>query len=79
VVARLRRIEGQVAGIVAMIEGGRDCADVVTQVAAVSRALDRAGFKIVSSGIAQCAAAAERGEQPPMDQARLERLFLALS
>jgi DNA-binding FrmR family transcriptional regulator len=79
VVARLRRVEGQVAGIVAMIESGRDCADVVTQVAAVSRALDCAGFKIVSSGIAQCAAAAERGEDPPMDQARLERLFLALS
>lgn len=37
-----------------MIENGRDCTDVVTQPAAVSRALDRAGFKIVASGVRQC-------------------------
>lgn len=37
-----------------MIENGRDCTDVVTQPAAVSRALDQAGFKIVASGVRQC-------------------------
>ena len=79
VLARLRRISGQVSGIIAMIEDGRHCADIVTQVAAVSRALDKAGFKIVSSGIQQCAAAVERGEEPPMDVERLEKLFLSLS
>ena len=34
-----------------MIEEGRDCADVVTQLAAASRALDRAGFKIIATGL----------------------------
>lgn len=44
VIKRLRRAEGQIRGVIAMLEEGRDCSDVVTQLAAVSRALDRAGF-----------------------------------
>ncbi len=51
VLNRLRRAQGQLAGVISMIEQGRDCKDVVTQLAAVSRALDRAGFKIVATGI----------------------------
>ena len=39
---RLRRAEGQIAGVLRMLESGRDCKDVVTQLAAVSRALDKA-------------------------------------
>jgi DNA-binding FrmR family transcriptional regulator len=54
VIKRLRRIEGQVGGIIRMLEQQRDCADVVTQLAAASPALDRAGFKILSSGMQQC-------------------------
>ena len=46
VLNRLRRAQGQLAGVISMIEQGRDCKDVVTQLAAVSRALDKAGFKI---------------------------------
>ncbi|MFD7019050.1 metal-sensitive transcriptional regulator [Streptomyces sp. NPDC059161] len=75
---RLRRAQGQLAGVIAMIEAGRDCKDVVTQLAAVSRALDRAGFKIVASGMRQCLATAEGGA-PPMSEAELEKLFLALA
>ena len=78
VINRLRRAQGQLAGVIAMIEAGRDCKDVVTQLAAVSRALDRAGFKIVASGMRQCMAAAD-GETPPMSEAELEKLFLALA
>jgi len=78
VLNRLRRAQGQLAGVIAMIEAGRDCKDVVTQLAAVSRALDRAGFKIVASGMRQCLAAAD-GDTPPMTEAELEKLFLALA
>jgi DNA-binding FrmR family transcriptional regulator len=78
VLNRLRRAQGQLSGVIAMIEAGRDCKDVVTQLAAVSRALDRAGFKIVASGMRQCLAAAD-GTQPPMTEAELEKLFLALA
>ena len=45
VLTRLRRAHGQLGGVIAMIEQGRSCRDVVIQLAAVSRALDRAGFK----------------------------------
>ena len=78
VLNRLRRAQGQLAGVIAMIEAGRDCKDVVTQLAAVSRALDRAGFKIVASGMRQCLVAAD-GEAPPMSEEELGKLFLALA
>jgi DNA-binding FrmR family transcriptional regulator len=67
VIKRLRRAEGQIRGVIGMLEEGRDCADVVTQLAAVSRALDRAGFKIVASGLQQCLTTAEAGKDPRLD------------
>lgn len=79
VMNRLKRIQGQVAGIVAMIESGRDCTDIVTQLAAASKALDRAGFKVVANGLAQCAAAQERGEATEMTVEKMEKLFLSLA
>ncbi len=74
-IKRLRRAEGQVAGVIRMLESGRDCKDVVTQLAAASKALDRAGFAIVASGIRQCVSDPDGG----MDQAEMERLFLSLA
>jgi DNA-binding FrmR family transcriptional regulator len=79
VITRLRRIRGQIDGVITMIEDGRSCADVVTQIAAASRALDRAGFKVVASGLMQCATAEDRGEQPEMSRLELEKLFLSLA
>ncbi|MFG2029373.1 metal-sensitive transcriptional regulator [Streptomyces sp. NPDC048825] len=76
---RLHRAQGQLAGVIAMIESGRDRKDVVTQLAAVSRALDRAGFKIVAGGMRQCLAEQQDGFAPPMTEAELEKLFLALA
>ena len=74
VLNRLRRAQGQLAGVIAMVEDGRDCRDVVTQLAAVSRALDRAGFKIVAGNMRQCLT----GESA-LTADELERLFLALA
>ncbi|MFE3886716.1 metal-sensitive transcriptional regulator [Streptomyces lydicus] len=79
VLNRLRRAQGQLAGVIAMIEAGRDCKDVVTQLAAVSRALDRAGFKIVASGMRQCLSAEQQADAAPMTEEELEKLFLALA
>lgn len=73
---RLRRAEGQLAGVIRMLEQGRDCQDVVTQLAAVSRALDKAGFTIVASGLKQCLV---DGEGSEVDVAQLEKLFLSLA
>ena len=79
VVRRLRRAEGQIRGIIAMLEEGRDCADVVTQLAAVSRALDRAGFKIVASGLQQCITAKNAGQDQTVNLERMEKLFMSLA
>ncbi|MDG6110427.1 metal-sensitive transcriptional regulator [Dactylosporangium aurantiacum] len=79
VIKRLRRAEGQIRGVIAMLESGRDCAEVVTQLAAVSRALDRAGFKIIATGLRQCVTAEEDGREPSIDVAQLEKLFLSLA
>ncbi len=79
VIKRLRRIEGQIGGIVRMLEDGRDCADIVTQMAAASKALDRAGFKLLSSGMRQCMKAPVKGEAEPMSPDQMEKLFLSLA
>jgi CsoR family transcriptional regulator, copper-sensing transcriptional repressor len=85
VIRRLRRAQGQIGGIVRMIEEGQDCADVLTQLAAAGRALDRAGFKIIASGLCQCVLDEQAGpnqasrEQAAAERARLEKLFLSLA
>lgn len=61
-VNRLRRIEGQVRGLQRMIEEGRDCTEVVHQVAAVRAAIDRAGHEIVAASLRACLA------DTPMDR-----------
>ncbi|MBL1104384.1 metal-sensitive transcriptional regulator [Streptomyces sp. 5-8] len=83
VLNRLRRAQGQISGVIRMIEEGRDCEDVVTQLAAASRALDRAGFAIIATGLQQCVTDMEsgrkNGENAEAMRARLERLFLSLA
>src|SRR5260370_16341625 len=74
VLNRLRRAHGQLAGVIAMVEAGRDCRDVVTQLAAVSRALDRAGLNIVATTMGQCLS-----RQSVMTLGELERLFPPLA
>ena len=57
----------------------RDCKDVVTQLAAVSRALDKAGFKIVATGLRECLTGETSEGAEPMTEAELEKLFLAVA
>jgi DNA-binding FrmR family transcriptional regulator len=77
VVRRLKRAQGQIGGVIKMIEDGRDCADVVTQLAAAARATDRAGFKLIATGLVQCALTSDGTAEA--DRAQLERLFLSLA
>jgi len=75
VLNRLRRAQGQLAAVTRMIEEGQDCRSVVTQLSAVSSALDRAGFAIIASALEQCMAQ----EDPSLDKAELEKLFMSLA
>ena len=75
VINRLRRAQGQLAAVTRMIEEGKDCKSVVTQLAAVSSALDKAGFAIIATALQECM----KQDDPAMDQAELEKLFLSLA
>ena len=79
ILQRLRRVEGQIGGIIGMIESGRDCNDVVTQLAAVSRALDRAGFKLVACAMRQSITEEAAGARPSLGVEQMEKLFLSLA
>jgi DNA-binding FrmR family transcriptional regulator len=81
VLTRLRRAQGQLAGVIAMVQDGRECRDVVIQLAAVSKALDRAGFKMVATGLRECAAGdgTTTTGGTCLTEAELEKLFLALA
>ena len=77
VINRIKRAQGQLAGVLRLLEEGRDCEDVVTQLAAVSQALDRAGFAIVASGLQQCLAEGDGIDS--VDVKKMEKLFLSLA
>jgi DNA-binding FrmR family transcriptional regulator len=55
-IKRLHRIEGQVRGIERMVEDDRYCIDVLTQISAVSTALDSLAFKILDAHVNHCVA-----------------------
>jgi DNA-binding FrmR family transcriptional regulator len=78
VLARLRRIQGQVGGIIRMVEAGRGCREVVQQISAAGRALDQTGFKILASGLRHCLQDEQAAEQAGYNQDDLEKLFLQL-
>jgi len=83
VVNRLRRAHGQLGAVIGAIEDGGDCRDVVTQLAAVSKAIDRAGCLVLATAMRRCLAEpahdleAATDDQPSLDE--LERLFLMMT
>jgi DNA-binding FrmR family transcriptional regulator len=76
---RLRRVEGQLGGIIRMIEQGRDCQDVVQQLAAVGRAVDRVGLKLLTGQLRQCLSDEEASRDEGYEESKFERLFLMLT
>lgn len=77
VLNRLRRAQGQLVAVIAAVEAGGDCRTVVTQLAAVSSALDRAGFTIVSTAMRDCISG--EGADSTLTVEELEKLFLTLA
>lgn len=72
--AHLRRIEGQVRGLAAMIEEGRYCGDIVTQVAAVRESLHSVARNLLRNHLHHCAAAA-LAEPGPAREAMVDELL----
>ena len=50
----MKRANGHLASVIRMMEEGSDCESVLTQLAAVNKALSRAGYAIVATGLQQC-------------------------
>ncbi|WP_169581187.1 MULTISPECIES: metal-sensitive transcriptional regulator [Microbacterium] len=77
---RLRRAQGQLTAVVNAVESGATCRDVVTQLAAVTSALDRAGFAIISSAMQVCVVDPDAAvEAEGLTPEELEKLFLSLA
>jgi len=84
---RLKRARGQLNAVIDAVEAGDDCRTVVTRLSAVSSALDKAGFTIISSAMRDCVAdehdgsgsAARAGDGERLTVDELEKLFLTLS
>jgi DNA-binding FrmR family transcriptional regulator len=79
VMRRLHRAEGQLRGVMAMLESGRDCVEVLTQLVAVSHAVNGAGFVIIRDGLQHCASPQQAGEDQTRTVAQPEKFFLSLA
>jgi DNA-binding FrmR family transcriptional regulator len=76
---RLRRIEGQVRGIQNMLEEERECRDIVTQIAAVTKAMEQVGFRMLASGLANCLQNPAESAASGYSVEEVEKMFLKLS
>ena len=75
---RLHRVSGQLAGIERMLDDGRECKDVVTQISAANRALEQAGFKLVAAGLTYCITHPDEAEAAGYPLDVVEKMFLKL-
>ena len=76
---RLRRVEGQIRGIQAMIDEDRECRDIVTQIAAATKALEQVGFRMLASGLASCLQDPEKSAAEGYSIENVEKMFLKLA
>ncbi len=78
-VRRLRRVEGQVQGLQRMLGDGRECAEIIQQIAAARAALDRVALDLISTSLEQCLRLELRGKAPGHSTlAKLQKTFTML-
>lgn len=75
IINRLKRANGQLTALIQAVENDADCRDIIMQLSAVSKAIDRAGFKILSTELQECVLNPD-GEQ---NVEELEKLFMSLA
>ena len=77
IMARVKRAQGQLGGIVRMLEEGRSCDEIVTQMSAVSKAVHTAAFTLISASLEECIIEG-RSDQKAVSE-KLRKLFLSLA
>ena len=75
VIARLRRIEGQLRGLARMVEEENQCEDILTQLMAARSALDQAALQVISRYMSHCLPDTLAGEGGAQVRQRLQRVL----
>jgi len=78
IITRMKRAHGHLGSVIRMMEEGSDCESVLTQLAAVNKALSRAGYAIVATGLHQCLTNTDDALDD-VDVKKMEKLFLSLA
>lgn len=76
---RLHRVVGQLQGIERMLDEGRECRDVVTQISAATKALEQTGFRLVAAGLTYCLANPEEAAHDGYPLEEVQRMFMKLA
>ena len=74
---RIKRAQGQLGAISRMLEEGRNCEEIVTQMSAVSKAVNTAAFTLISASLKECIV--EGNSNSDAVTAQLQKLFLSLA
>jgi DNA-binding FrmR family transcriptional regulator len=74
---RMKRAHGQMGAVIRMLEDGRSCEEIVTQMAAVGKAINTAAFKLISASLKECIEEATVDRDVITD--KLQKLFLSLA
>jgi len=77
ILKRVKRAEGQISGVIRMLEDGRNCEEVVHQIAAVNKAINTAAFTLISSSLKECLTAEQSNSEEITG--KLQKLFLSLA
>ena len=77
IVKRIKRAQGQLGAVARMIEEGRSCEEVVTQISAASKAINTAAFNLISSSLEECIIAGNKNQDAVTE--KLQKLFLTLA
>jgi DNA-binding FrmR family transcriptional regulator len=75
--ARMKRANGQMAAVIRMLDEGKNCEEIVTQMAAVSKAINTAAFVLISSSLKECLVE-NKGNSDQVSE-KLQKLFLSLA
>ena len=73
---RVKRAEGQIAGVIRMLEDGRNCEEIVHQMAAVGKAMNTAAITLISSSLEECMSEKKNSQA---QRERLLKLFMSLA
>lgn len=74
---RVKRAHGQLGAVVRMLEEGRNCEEIVTQMSAVSKAVNTAAFTLISASLKECLV--DNKSNSDVVSAQLQKLFLSLA